>query len=153
MSSEGVHSPNVKEKKKPEGSCSFGKKKKNEEAGMGCWTFYKLFPTLHENTAVKINTTPKPGSQATNSPPPCLFPAATSIARSGTNAQPARKLPGVRGDVEETPDPELGCASGPSPLTRGGKKLQIHFFRLDDGEGRFEIDGRLHGARSGGRTG
>lgn len=26
---------------------------------MGYWKFYKLFPTTHKNTAVKINTTPK----------------------------------------------------------------------------------------------
>lgn len=32
------------------------------------------------------------------------------------------------------------------PLTRGWEKLQIHFFCLDDGESRLEIDGRLHGA-------
>lgn len=51
------------------------------------------------------------------------------------------------------PSRELGWAPLQSPLTRGGEKLQIDFFRLDNGESRFEIDGRLHGASSGGPTG
>lgn len=68
-------------------------------------------------------------------------------------------LPGreeQRGGAVEGPRPapasgrEPGWGPRQSPLTRGGEKLQIDFFRLDDGERRFEIDGRLHGARSGG---
>lgn len=106
---------------------------------------------------------PQQRYRATNSPalpPVYIFPAATSIACLAAGAE-THHLTGREdhrgrsgGDPGQRPRAGVG---GPrqSPLTRGGEKLHIHFFRLDDGESRFEIDGRLHGARSGegGQTG
>lgn len=60
---------------------------------------------------------------------------------------------GVEAEGTPASSRELEWGLRQSPLTRGWEKLQIHFFRLDDCESRFEIDGRLHGARSGGTDG
>ncbi|KAK2099746.1 hypothetical protein P7K49_021094, partial [Saguinus oedipus] len=79
---------------------------------------------------------------------PTASPAPEELHRPEGNGERSEKSRGPLASGRE-----LGWGPRPSPLTRGGEKLQIDFFRLDDGESRLEIDGRLHGARSRGRTG
>lgn len=139
----GVHLYSVKV------SCSFGDLGEQE---WGTWPFYNLFPTPHKSTAVKICST-RPtkvsGHQQSSS--------SLSVSRGRHQHRPAQAETCLEGKGEKgersggAPSRKLGCAPRQPPLTRGGEKLQIDFFRLDDGESRLEIDGCLHGARSGAR--
>lgn len=99
------------------------------------WKFYKLFPISHKTRSCENKYTHPPKKiKPKGLRPPTVLLASASRAPEGA-AQPRR-------------DPELGWGASLLPLTRGREKLQIHFFCLDDGESRLEIDGRLHGARS-----
>lgn len=94
------------------------KKKKKQERG--CWTFYRLFPTIHKNTAVKINTTPQTRvsghQQSSSSSLPCSSCHQHRLAQAETHwAERGRS----GGDPSLSPKAGLGASTVTTHPGRG----------------------------------